>query len=89
MKAREAAALLGADGVQMSQIESGVAGVSAERVRRLAAHYACTDEALIEALVTMATDRTRGWWEEYRGVLPPSSWTWPRSNTTRRSCAKW
>jgi len=70
MKAREAAALLGADAVQMSQIESGVAGVSAERVRRLTAHYACTDEALIEALTTMATDRTRGWWEEYRGVLP-------------------
>ncbi len=71
MKAREAAALLGADPVQISQIESGVAGVSAERVRRLAAHYACTDEALIEALTTMATDRSRGWWEEYRGVLPP------------------
>jgi hypothetical protein len=71
MKAREAAALLGADSVQMSQIESGVAGVSAARVRRLAAHYACTDEGLIEALVAMATDRTRGWWEEYRGVLPP------------------
>ncbi|MFI7298251.1 helix-turn-helix domain-containing protein [Streptomyces sp. NPDC050121] len=71
MKSREAAALLGADAVQMSQIESGVAGVSAERVRRLAAHYACTDEALIEALVAMANDRTRGWWEEYRGVLPP------------------
>ncbi|MFF8485779.1 helix-turn-helix domain-containing protein [Streptomyces antibioticus] len=70
MKAREAAALLGADAVQMSQIESGVAGVSAERVRRLAAHYDCTDEALVEALVAMATDRTRGWWEEYRGVLP-------------------
>jgi transcriptional regulator with XRE-family HTH domain len=71
MKAREAAALLGADAVQMSQIESGVAGVSAERVRRLAAHYACTDEALIEALAAMATDRTRGWWDEYRGLLPP------------------
>ncbi|MFI1699638.1 helix-turn-helix domain-containing protein [Streptomyces bobili] len=71
MKAREAAALLGADAVQMSQIESGVAGVSAERVRRLAAHYACTNEGLIEALVAMATDRTRGWWEDYRGVLPP------------------
>ncbi|GCB48732.1 higA protein [Streptomyces sp. NL15-2K] len=40
-------------------------------MRRLAAHYACTDEALIDALVAMATDRTRGWWEEYRGVLPP------------------
>jgi transcriptional regulator with XRE-family HTH domain len=71
MKAREAAALLGADSVQMSQIESGVAGVSAERVRRLSAHYACTDEALVEALAAMATDRTRGWWEDYRGVLPP------------------
>ncbi|MEU9267380.1 helix-turn-helix transcriptional regulator [Streptomyces sp. NPDC048251] len=71
MKAREAAALLGADAVQMSQIESGVAGVSPERVRRLAAHYACADEALIEALMAMASDRTRGWWEEYRGVLPP------------------
>ncbi|MGC0401711.1 transcriptional regulator with XRE-family HTH domain [Streptomyces sp. SAI-126] len=71
LKAREAAALLGADSVQMSQIESGVAGVSEVRVRRLAAHYACTDEALIDALVAMATDRTRGWWEEYRGVLPP------------------
>ncbi|MET7455113.1 helix-turn-helix transcriptional regulator [Streptomyces sp. NPDC005574] len=70
MKAREAAALLGADAVQISQIESGVAGVSAERVRRLAAHYACTDEALVEALAVMATDRTRGWWEDYRGVLP-------------------
>lgn len=71
MKAREAAELLGADAVQISQIESGVAGVSAERVRRLAAHYACSDEEFVGALVAMATDRTRGWWEEYRGVLPP------------------
>ncbi|MEV6963049.1 helix-turn-helix transcriptional regulator [Streptomyces sp. NPDC051207] len=71
LKSREAAALLGADAVQISQIESGVAGVSAERVRRLAAHYGCTDEPYIEALVAMATDRTRGWWEEFRGVLPP------------------
>ncbi|NUP18909.1 MAG: helix-turn-helix domain-containing protein [Streptomyces sp.] len=71
MKAREAAELLGADAVQMSQIESGVVGVSAKRVRRLAAHYSCADEGLVDALVAMATDRTRGWWEEYRGVLPP------------------
>jgi transcriptional regulator with XRE-family HTH domain len=72
LKAREAAALLGADSVQMSQIESAIAGVSEARVRRLAAHYACADEELIAALVAMATDRTRGWWEEYRGLLPTS-----------------
>ncbi|WP_329300137.1 helix-turn-helix transcriptional regulator [Streptomyces sp. NBC_00659] len=70
LKAREAAALVGSDSAQISQMESGIAGVSEERVRSLAAHYSCTDEELIEALVAMATDRTRGWWEEYRGLLP-------------------
>ncbi|MFG2379942.1 helix-turn-helix domain-containing protein [Streptomyces avermitilis] len=70
LKATAAATLLGVSSVQMSQIESGIAGVSEERIRRLAANYACSDSALIDALVVMATDRTRGWWEEYRGVLP-------------------
>ncbi|MEU1512158.1 helix-turn-helix transcriptional regulator [Streptomyces sp. NPDC005811] len=72
LKGREAAALLGTDSAQMSQIEFGTAGVSEARVRQLAAHYSCTDAELIGALVDMATDRTRGWWEEYRGLLPSS-----------------
>ncbi|MET7487555.1 helix-turn-helix transcriptional regulator [Streptomyces sp. NPDC005538] len=72
LKAREVAAFLNSTSGQMSQMEAGIAGVSAERVRRLAVHYACTDTELIDALATMATDRTRGWWEEYRGVLPPA-----------------
>ncbi|MFJ5559565.1 helix-turn-helix transcriptional regulator [Streptomyces sp. NPDC093250] len=70
LSAIEAAALLGVNRVQISHIESGLAGVSEERLRRLAAHYSCTDEGFIDALVAMATDRTRGWWEEYRGLLP-------------------
>jgi len=68
--AREVAGLLGSSSTHMSQIEAGSSGISEERLRRLAAHCACADEELIEALVGMATDRTRGWWEEYRGVLP-------------------
>ncbi|MET8080245.1 helix-turn-helix transcriptional regulator [Streptomyces sp. NPDC005303] len=72
LTAVEAAALLGANRVQMSHIESGLVGVSEERVRRLASHYACTDKEFVDALVAMATDRTRGWWEEYRGLLPTS-----------------
>jgi transcriptional regulator with XRE-family HTH domain len=72
LTAIEAAALLGANRAQMSHIESGLAGVSEDRLRRLASHYACTDKEFIEALVAMATDRTRGWWEEYRGRLPTS-----------------
>lgn len=47
-----------------------MAGVSEERLRRLAAQYACTDTELIESLMATATDRTLGWWEEYRGLLP-------------------
>ena len=57
---------------QITHIESALAGVSEQRLRRLASHYACTDEEFIDALVAMATDRTRGWWEEYRGLLPTS-----------------
>jgi transcriptional regulator with XRE-family HTH domain len=72
LTAVQAAALLGANRVQMSHIESGQVGVSEERVRRLASHYACMDAEFIDALVVMATDRTRGWWEEYRGLLPTS-----------------
>ncbi|MFC9847437.1 helix-turn-helix domain-containing protein [Streptomyces sp. NPDC060223] len=67
---REAAALLGVSSVQINQIESGLTGVSEKRLRRLAAHYVCTDEAFVDALAAMATARVRGWWEEYRGSLP-------------------
>ncbi|MFF1874881.1 helix-turn-helix domain-containing protein [Kitasatospora herbaricolor] len=70
LTARAAAELLGTDQAQMSNMEAGRVGASAERVRRLASHYACEDEALIDALVTMATERIRGWWEEYRTTLP-------------------
>jgi transcriptional regulator with XRE-family HTH domain len=70
LTAKEAATLLGVSPVQISHIESGLAGVSEVRLRSLAAHYACRDPQLVEALVAMATDRTRGWWEEFRGLLP-------------------
>lgn len=70
LTSREAAELLGVSAPQISQIESGLAGVSEKRLRRLAANYSCTDDELINALVVMATGRTRGWWEDYRELLP-------------------
>jgi transcriptional regulator with XRE-family HTH domain len=72
LTAAEAAALIGTGRVQITHVESGLTGVSEERLRRLTSHYACRNEEFIDALVTMATDRTRGWWEEYRGSLPAS-----------------
>ncbi|MGW7540576.1 helix-turn-helix domain-containing protein [Streptomyces sp. NPDC054770] len=70
LTSREAAVLLGVNAPQISQIESGLAGVSEKRLRLLAANYICPDGELIEALVAMTKDRTRGWWEEYRNLLP-------------------
>ncbi|MEU2596382.1 helix-turn-helix domain-containing protein [Streptomyces hirsutus] len=72
LNSRQAAGLLGVSPAQITHIESALAGVSEQRIRRLASHYACTDKEFIGALAAMATDRTRGWWEEYRGLLPTS-----------------
>lgn len=66
-----AAELLGTSSGQLSNIEVGRFGASADRVRAMAHNYSCTEQDLVEALVSMANDRTRGWWEEYRDVLPP------------------
>ncbi|GAA1408415.1 helix-turn-helix transcriptional regulator [Kitasatospora putterlickiae] len=55
---------------RISNIESGGYPVSADRVRALARLYECADDALIEALTGMTGGRTRGWWEEYREILP-------------------
>lgn len=68
----EAAGLLRVKQAQMSQFEAGNAGISEERVRRLAAHYSCADSELVGCLAEMAAEHTRGWWDEYRGVLPPA-----------------
>ncbi|MFE3770378.1 helix-turn-helix domain-containing protein [Streptomyces sp. NPDC059122] len=71
MSGTEAAAFLGGERAQISHIESARYGVSAERVRRLAAHYSATDKHLVDALADMAEERSKGWWEDYRGILSP------------------
>ncbi|MEU2788407.1 helix-turn-helix transcriptional regulator [Streptomyces sp. NPDC007100] len=71
MTASAAGALLGGNQARISNIETGRAPISAERVRTLACNYDCADKELIEALAAMTGGRTRHWWEEYRGILPP------------------
>ncbi|BBC35175.1 hypothetical protein SGFS_064690 [Streptomyces graminofaciens] len=70
LTAREAAKAAGIAESKISMTEAGRVGVSAERLRHLASQYACDDPALVDALVAMATERGRGWWEEYRGRVP-------------------
>ncbi|MFI1729067.1 helix-turn-helix domain-containing protein [Streptomyces acidicola] len=70
---RDVAAWLGTSQAQISNIESGKHGISEERLRRLAEHYACDDTQLVGALIEMANERDKGWWEEYRSVLAPKA----------------
>ncbi|MGW8889881.1 helix-turn-helix domain-containing protein [Streptomyces sp. NPDC055749] len=70
LTATQAGQLLGVKQNQISNMEAGRVGVSPERVRTLARHYDCSDQNLITALSDMTADRTRGWWEEYRQILP-------------------
>ncbi|MBC9728111.1 Scr1 family TA system antitoxin-like transcriptional regulator [Streptomyces sp. TRM68367] len=72
LSSTEAGQLLSIKQAQVSNMEAGRVGVSAERVRTLASVYACSDKALVEAIVAMTSDRTRGWWEQYRELLPSS-----------------
>lgn len=69
---REAARRLGVSPMQMSHLETARIGISEERLRLLASQYGCADAAFVNALVATATERGRGWWEEYRGVLEAS-----------------
>jgi transcriptional regulator with XRE-family HTH domain len=67
----DVSAFLGGERATVSHIESGRHGVSAARVRRLAAFYEADDPRLVDVLASMAEERGKGWWEEYRGILPP------------------
>ncbi|MEV7211997.1 helix-turn-helix transcriptional regulator [Kitasatospora cineracea] len=69
MTPRAMAAELGTDLPKISQMESGKAGISAERLRSWAAASKCDNPELVDALVAMAQDRGRHWWDEYRGRL--------------------
>lgn len=69
----QAGVLDGSSQPRISSIESGRYAVGADRVRALVRSYSCTDEAYIEALTDMTGGRTRGWWDEYREMLPPDT----------------
>ncbi|MFI9329896.1 helix-turn-helix domain-containing protein [Kitasatospora sp. NPDC052868] len=61
---------LGIDRTQVSQMESGKVGVSPERLKSFAAACKCMNAPLIDALEEMLQDRSKGWWEDYRGTIP-------------------
>ncbi|MEU9878744.1 helix-turn-helix domain-containing protein [Streptomyces phaeochromogenes] len=71
MTTPETAALLSTDRTVIANIEAGRFGISEDRLRRLASIYECDNPALIDALAAMTGGRVTGWWDEYRGKIPP------------------
>ncbi|MED7950793.1 helix-turn-helix transcriptional regulator [Streptomyces sp. BE20] len=63
------ARILGISPAQVNQMEMAKIGVSPERLRLVASACNCANESLIDVLAHMATERGKGWWEEFRGVL--------------------
>ncbi|MGW2252133.1 helix-turn-helix domain-containing protein [Kitasatospora sp. NPDC001660] len=63
------ARILGISPGQMTQMETAKIGVSPERLRTVASACNCANQPLINALANMASEREKGWWEEYRGAL--------------------
>ncbi|MFJ9968486.1 hypothetical protein [Streptomyces avermitilis] len=55
---------------RISSIEAGRYAVCADRARTLARNYSCAEEPYVDSLPAMTGDRRRGWWEEYRDMLP-------------------
>ncbi len=63
------AALLDADRPRVSHIEAGRVDVPRNGLYKLLRAYGCKDGPYFDALMAMAHDRGRGWWDDYEGVL--------------------
>lgn len=61
--------IVGMSPAQVTQMESGRIGISAERLRTVAAACMCTNQPLIDALARGIAERGRGWWEDYQETV--------------------
>ncbi|MCA6093063.1 helix-turn-helix domain-containing protein [Streptomyces sp. SCA3-4] len=65
----DVAALLQADRSRVSHIEAGRVDVPRNGLYKLLRAYGCESGPLFDALMDMAHDRGKGWWDEYKDVL--------------------
>jgi transcriptional regulator with XRE-family HTH domain len=73
MSAQQAAEAISTNRSGISSMEAGRFGVSADRIRALARIYGCGDEAYIGALEEVAAERSKHWWDDYRGDIMAST----------------
>ncbi|GAB7182958.1 hypothetical protein ATKI12_2789 [Kitasatospora sp. Ki12] len=65
----EAAAVLGLNRTKITLIEQGMYAITPDRVIALASEYEEGDSEYVDALAAMAGDKSKGWWEDHRGLV--------------------
>ncbi|ASR00343.1 helix-turn-helix transcriptional regulator [Streptomyces sp. 11-1-2] len=69
----EAGALIDMGRVHLTHVEGGRTAIPTERLRRLCEGYGCTSVPYVEALVSLAEDKGKGWWSGYKRNMPAAS----------------
>lgn len=69
MSGDEAGALLSAERTRISHIEAGRVDVPRNGLYKLLRAYGCPDGPYFEGLMSMAMERGKGWWDEFRDVM--------------------
>jgi transcriptional regulator with XRE-family HTH domain len=71
----DAAEVLGCDRSKISRIETGQRGISPRELRELLAEYGGDDQEQ-QAILEIARRVRKGWWDQYRDVLPDDLLDW-------------
>ncbi|NEW74455.1 MULTISPECIES: helix-turn-helix domain-containing protein [Streptomyces] len=69
----EAGALIDMGRVHLTHVEGGRTAIPTDRLRRLCKGYGCTSVPFVEALVSLAEDKGKGWWSGYKGDMPAAA----------------
>ncbi|WP_049653131.1 helix-turn-helix transcriptional regulator [Kitasatospora sp. MY 5-36] len=70
---KDAGALIGIAGPQLSHIEAARTALDPERLSVLLEGYGCTDETYIALLHALGASNGKGWWSTYKGRVPDLS----------------
>ncbi|WP_155054772.1 helix-turn-helix domain-containing protein [Streptomyces blattellae] len=73
LSGEQAAAFLDADRARVSNIETGRIDVSRNRLYKVLREYECPPGPYFDALMAMAQERGRGWWDEFADTIGPAA----------------
>ncbi|MEV7778831.1 helix-turn-helix transcriptional regulator [Kitasatospora sp. NPDC088351] len=68
---KDAGALVGMGGPQLSHIEAGRTGLDSARLATLLDGYGCTDDTYVAILKELGNSNGKGWWTDFKGQVPP------------------